>query len=142
MASLHPYLNFNGNCEEAFNYYQSLFGGSFEMVMRFKEVPAEYPMPPRDGEKIMHIALPIGNGSMLMGSDVPSNMEQAKTGSNFHISINAQSKEEADHLFNGLSAGGSVMMPLEQAFWGDYFGMLTDRFGVNWMMSFNEKYQS
>lgn len=138
MASLNPYLNFNGNCEEAFHFYQSIFGGAFAAVMRFKDVPAEYPMPKGEEDKIMHIALPIGNGSMLMGSDVPSKMEPAQTGTNTYISISTTSKEEATRLFNGLAANGKVTMPLENAFWGSYFGMVTDKFGTQWMVSYDQ----
>jgi PhnB protein len=141
MASLNPYLNFNGNCEAAFNFYQSVFGGAFVNPMRFKEVPSEFPMPADEAEKIMHIALPLSNGSVLMGSDVPSHMEPAKMGNNVYISINTQSKEEANHLFNGLSNDGNIMMPLADTFWGAYFGMLTDQFGTNWMVSYDANYQ-
>lgn len=116
MAAVNPYLNFNGNAEEAFNFYKSVFGGEFPMVMRFKDVPAEYRMSESEGEKIMHIALPLGQGTMLMGSDVPEAMGKATIGTNFYVSISAQSEEEANKLFNGLSAGGQVTMPLEKAF--------------------------
>ncbi len=137
MATLNPYLSFDDNCEEVFNFYRSVFGGEFQTVMRFKEMPAEYPMPESEGEKIMHMALPIGQGTILMGSDSPAEMGPVKVGNNVSISISAASEEEADRLFKGLSAGGQVTMPLEKAFWGDYFGMLTDKFGVNWMVSYS-----
>ncbi len=138
MASLHPYLNFNGNCEEAFTFYQSVFGGSFPQLMRFKDIPAEFSTPPDEADRIMHVSLPIGNTSMLMGCDVPSSMEASKAGNNFHISINTESKAEADRLFNGLAEGGKISMPMADAFWGSYFGMLTDRFGTRWMVSYDQ----
>ena len=137
MAALHPYLNFNGNAEEAFNFYQSVFGGEFETVMRFKDVPAEYQMGESDGDKIMHMALPIGNGSMLMGSDVPEQFGKVTFGTASNISISADSEEDARKIFDGLSAGGEVTMPLDKAFWGDLFGMLKDKFGVHWMVGYS-----
>ena len=136
MAAVNPYLNFNGNTEEAFNFYKSVFGGEFPMVMRFKDVPSEYQMGESDGDKIMHIALPIGQGTMLMGSDVPEAHGKANIGTNFYIAIAAASEEEADKLFNGLSAGGQVTMPMEKAFWGAYFGMFKDKFDVQWMVNY------
>lgn len=136
MASLNPYLNFNGNCEEAFNFYRSVFGGEFQMVMRFSDVPASEPNM-GDGNKIMHISLPVGN-DILMGSDVPESFGKVESASNFNISISADSKEEADRLYNGLSNGGNGYMPMADAFWGSYFGMLTDKFGVNWMIGYDQ----
>jgi PhnB protein len=137
MATLNPYLNFDGNCEEVFNFYKSVFGGEFATVMRYKEMPAEFQMPESEAQKIMHMALPIGQGSMLMGSDTPASMGPTVIGSNVSISITAASEAEATRLFNGLSAGGQVTMPLDKAFWGDYFGMLTDKFGVQWLVSYS-----
>lgn len=142
MASLNPYLKFNGNCEEAFNFYQSVFGGEFANPMRFKDVPSEFSMPADESEKIMNIALPMSNGSVLMGCDVPSSMGVAKVGDNIDISVSAASKEEANHIFNGLAAGGNVMMPMSDSFWGAYFGMLTDKFHINWMVSYDANYQA
>lgn len=136
MTIVNPYLNFDGNCEEAFNFYKSVFGGNFATVMRYKEMPAEYQPAENEREKIMHMALPIGQSSMLMGSDTPVAMGPTTVGSNVSISINAASEAEATKLFNGLSAGGQVTMPLAKAFWGDYFGMCTDKFGVQWMVSY------
>lgn len=137
MATVNPYLNFNGNCEEAFNFYKSAFGGEYLMVMRFKDVPAEYQMSENEGEKIMHISLPIGQGTILMGSDRPASMGQVTFGDNFSISINTESEEQANRLFYELSAGGQITMPLEKAFWGAYFGMFTDKFGMHWMVSYD-----
>ena len=137
MPALNPYLNFNGNAEEVFNFYKSVFGGEFATVMRFKDLPSEYKSSAGDDNKIMHMALPIAGGSMLMGSDVPEKMGKVVAGSNFNISISASSKQEADKLFNGLSAGGNVVMPMADAFWGSYFGMFTDKYGISWMVSFD-----
>jgi len=138
MKAVNPYLNFNGNCEAAFEFYKSIFGGEFLTVMRFKETPAEVmEVPASEAEKIMHMALPIGQGTMLMGSDVPEAMGAVTPGDNFAIVISADSEAEATKVFNKLSAGGQVTMPLDKTFWGDYFGMLTDRFGVQWMVSYD-----
>jgi PhnB protein len=138
MATLNPYLNFNGNTEEAFNFYKSVFGGEFSSLVRFKDVPMEAgKVPKSDLNKIMNIALPIGKGSVLMATDALESMGQKlKPGNNFHITINTDSKEEADKLFNGLSDGGKVMVPISDAFWGAYFGMFTDKFGTQWMVSY------
>lgn len=141
MATVAPYLNFNGNTEEAFNFYKSVFGGEFSMVMRYKDAPSEHQMGESNGEKIMHMSLPLNNGTLLMGSDVPEMYGEAVIGTNISISINAESKEEADRLFNGLSAGGQVTMPMEKAFWGSYFGMFTDKFGIQWMVSYEYNQQ-
>jgi PhnB protein len=135
MPALNPYLNFNGNTEEAFNFYKSVFGGEFAMVSRFKDIPAEFKGPAHEDNKIMHISLPIAGGSVLMGSDVPEAMGKVTMGNNFNISLHPSTKEEADKLFNGLSAGGSVTMPMADAFWGSYFGMFTDKFGISWMIN-------
>lgn len=137
MASVNPYLHFNGNTEEAFNFYKSVFGGEFPMVMRYKDAPAEHKMGESNGEKIMHISLPIGQGTMLMGNDVPEMYGNAIIGTNFYISINTENEEEASKLFNGLSTDGHIMMPLEKTFWGAYFGMLKDKFGVQWMVNYD-----
>ena len=140
MTSVNVYLNFNGNCEEAFNFYKSVFGGEFPYVGRFKDMPAQEGMPalPKEmEEKIMHISLPISKETMIMGSDTGGEWAPSFVqGNNFSISINTDSKAEADRLFNSLSEGGKVTMPLADTFWGDYFGMFTDKFGINWMVSF------
>lgn len=136
MANLNPYLNFSGNCEEAFEFYRSVFGGEFlGGVMRFKDVPAEDALPDSEANKVMHVALPVSQG-LLMGSDRPAAMGPATAGNNSYISITAESEEEANRLFNGLSAGGQVAMPLEKAFWGALFGMFADKFGVQWMVNY------
>ena len=142
MASVNVYLNYDGNCEEAFNFYKSVFGGEFGYVGRFKDMPPSEDgakaIPEEEGNRIMHISLPISKETALMGSDTGGEWASSyKQGNNFSVSINADSKEEADRLFNGLSQGGHVAMPLADTFWGSYFGMLVDKFGVNWMMSFD-----
>ncbi|MDB5282627.1 MAG: glyoxalase [Bacteroidota bacterium] len=137
MAALNPYLGFGGNCEEAFNFYKTVFGGEFQTIMRYKEVPADMPMPPTEGEKLVHISLPIGKGTILMGSDKPSSMGPVTTGDNFTISITTESNEETTSLFKGLSAGGKVTMPLAKTFYSENFGMLVDKFGVQWMVNFD-----
>lgn len=139
MATINPYLNFMGNTEEAFNFYKSVFGGEFLTVMRWKDMPAECKTEESNPEHIMHMSLPIGQETILMGSDTPEAYGKVIAGTNFSISINAESKEEADKLFNGLSAEGQVTMPMEKAFWGSYFGMFKDKFDVQWMVSYDER---
>jgi PhnB protein len=142
MAIANVYLTFNGNCEEAFNHYRSILGGEFGYIGRFKDMPPSEDgksMPAADGDKIMHVSLPLGKESAIMGSDTGGEWSSSfKQGNNFSISLNAGSKEEADRFFTGLSDGGMVTMPMNKTFWGDYFGMFTDKFGVAWMISFNE----
>lgn len=135
MATINPYLNFNGNCEEAFRFYQSVFGGEFQDFQRFKDVPDMGDMPANEGEYVMHVALPIGKDSFLMGSDTPSSMGKVTSGSSYHISIQSENNEETDRLYNGLSAGGKVTMPLQDTFWGARFAMFVDKFGVQWMIN-------
>lgn len=141
MAAINPYLVFNGNCEEAFLFYKSVFGGEFPYIGKFKDMPPADRNPvlsEADGNKIMHVSLPIGDGSVLMGSDSNSASGEVTFGQNISISINTKSKEEADKLFNGLSAGGTVTMPMSQTFWGAYFGMFADKFGIGWMVNFDD----
>jgi PhnB protein len=141
MASISPYLTFNGNCEEAFNFYRSVFGGEFPYVGRFKDMPSSpgKEIPASEGEKIMHISLPISSETVLMGSDSSDAFGKATVvGNNFSISINANSEEEAKKLFNGLSAGGKVTMPLDKTFWGALFGMFTDKFDIQWMVNYDQ----
>ena len=138
MATINPYLNFNLEAEAAFTFYKSVFGGEFSTFQRFKEVPGMGDnLSDAEKEGLMHVALPIG-GSVLMGSDVlPSRGHPKAEGNNFYISLQADSKEEADKLFNGLSAGGTVEMPLQDTFWNAYFGMFQDKFGVRWMINYD-----
>lgn len=141
MATINPYLTFNGNCEDAFAFYKSVFGGEFNFMGRFKDMPPTDGMnvPEAEDEKIMHVSLPISKETILMGSDSSEAFGQATVaGNNFSISITADSKAEADKLFNAVSAGGQVTMPLADTFWGSYFGMCTDKFGIAWMMSYDE----
>ena len=141
MALINPHINFNGNAEEAFQFYKSVFGGEFAMIMRFKDLQGmEHTMDPKEVNKIMHIALPIGK-NVLMGNDVPQSLGQVSEMENrSKISISAESREEADKLFNGLSAGGTVEMPIDDSPWGSYFGMFRDKYGIEWMVDFDPKY--
>ena len=139
MAAVNPYLNFAGNTEEAFNFYKSVFGGEFAALMRFKDNQECSAMSESDKERIMHIALPIDNGSILMGTDSLESMGQKLTvGNNFYIALAPDSKEEADRLFNGLSEGGKIEMPLQDMFWGGYFGSFADKFGVQWLVNYDQ----
>jgi PhnB protein len=138
MATINPYLNFLGNTEEAFLFYQSVVGGEFAVLQRFKDVPDGPPMAESDQNKIMHVALPIGANNMLMGTDALESLgHKLVEGDNFSISLQAESKAEAEKLFNGLSKGGEVTMPLEDTFWGAYFGMFKDKFGIQWMVNYD-----
>ena len=143
MAQINPYIHFNGNAEEAFTFYKLVFGGEFAIVIRFKDMSnPEFPIPENEANKIMHIALPIGKHSILMGNDTPESMGKHNENENrSKISISAESKEEADHLFNGLSAGGQIEMPIQDSPWGSYFGMFRDKFGFEWMVGFDPKYK-
>ena len=142
MALINPHINFNGNCEEAFTFYQSVFGGEFATIIRFKDMASpEFPIAEKEENMIMHIALPIGS-NVLMGNDVPEFM--GKVNENEHrskISIGAESREEADRLFNGLSVGGAVEVPIADSPWGSYFGMFRDKYGIEWMVDYDPKYK-
>lgn len=146
MAPINPYLNFQGTTEEAFNFYKSIFGGEFAALMRFGDAPGcdEMLVADADKEKIMHIALPIGTkGDVLMATDMLDSMGQTlSAGNNFSVSYSAGSPAEADRVFGGLANGGTIEMPLADAFWDAYFGMLTDRFGVRWMVNYDHRYVS
>ena len=142
MTTVNVYLTFEGNCEAAFNFYKSVFGGEFPYVGKFKDMPPQegMKMNEADGEKIMHISLPISNETALMGSDTGGEWSGSiKQGNNFSISVSTDSREEADRIYNALSAGGRATMPMSDTFWGSYFGMLTDSFGINWMVGYDEK---
>lgn len=142
MALINPSINFNGNAEEAFLFYQSVFGGNFGRIVRFKDLGgSEYPIAEDEADKIMHITLAIGP-NVLIGNDVPQSMGRVNEQENrSKISISAASREEADHLFNGLTAGGSVEVPMNDSPWGSYFGMFRDKYGIEWMIDFNPKEQ-
>ncbi len=140
MATVNVYLTFNGNCAEAFNFYKSVFGGEFPYIGKFGDMPPQEGMPPiseEDKNKIMHVSLPISEETMLMGSD-SNGCEELVAGNNFSLSLNTNSKAEAENYFNKLSEGGVITMPLQDTFWGAYFGMWTDKFGVNWMVNYDE----
>ncbi len=140
MPLINPHINFNGNAEEAFNFYKSVFGGEFVRIARFKDIAsAEFPVADSEANKIMHIALSIGPNT-LMGNDVPEIMGRTNENENrSKIAINAESKAEADKIFNGLSAGGKVEFPMGDSPWGSYFGMFRDKYGIEWMVDFNPK---
>ena len=137
MATINPYLNFNGTAEEAFKWYQSVFGGELSEIHRFKDIPDATNISSQDQNKVMHVSLPIGNGNVLMGSDIMEAMSpNFKQGNNFYVSVSTSSREETDRIFNALSGGGKIEMELQQTFWGSYFGMLTDKYGINWMLDY------
>jgi PhnB protein len=140
MAQINPHINFNGNAEAAFTFYKSVFGGEFSKVVYFKEISSpEYPIPANEENKLMYIALPIGGG-VLMANDILEVMGKVSEEENrSKISINAESKEEAYKLFNGLSAGGQIEMPLDEHPDGTYFAMFRDKFGIEWMVKFDPK---
>jgi PhnB protein len=140
MANINPHINFNGNAEEAFLFYKSVFGGDFTRIVRFKEMSSpEFPVPEKEADKIMHIALPIGT-SVLMANDVPEIMGRTNENENrSKIVIAADSREEADKIFNGLSMGGQIEMPIDDSPWGSYFGMFRDKYGIEWMVEYDGK---
>lgn len=143
MAQINPYLTFNGNCEEAFLFYKSVFGGDFSFMGRFSDMPPgedpdNAPMSDEMGNLIMHVSFPIGKDSILMGSDThPAFSPPVTSGTNYNISINTDSEDEAKKLFSGLSENGHVIMPLENTFWGALFGMFVDKFGIQWMVNYD-----
>jgi len=140
MALINPHINFNGNAEEAFTFYKSVFGGEFTKIMRFKDLASpEFPIAENDANKIMHIELPIGK-NFLMANDVPEFMGKTNENENrSKIFIHAESREEADKIFNGLSAGGTIEGPIGDSPWGTYFGMFRDKYGIEWMVNFDPK---
>ena len=142
MVTINPYINFNGNAEEAFTFYKSVFGGEFAKITRFKDLSSpEFPVAEKEANKIMHIALPIGK-NILMANDIPESMGQVSENENrSKISISAESKEEADKLFNGLSAGGQIECQIGDSPWGSYFGMFRDKYGIEWTVDFDPKYK-
>ncbi len=140
MPSINPYINFNGNAEEAFTFYRSVFGGEFAKVIRFKDMAGpEFPIPEKEADKIMHIALPIGK-NVLMANDVPESMGRVNEQENrSKISVSTESREEADRVFKGLSEGGAVEMPIGDSPWGTYYAMLRDKFGIEWTVEFDPR---
>lgn len=141
MAGINPYIHFNGNAEEAFTFYKSVFGGEFAKMMRYKDLSSsEHPIDEKDADRLMHIALPIGPSNVLMGSDVLEIMGQVTENDNRNtIAIRAESREEADTLFHGLSEGGTIEMPPADGPLGSYFGMFADKYGVQWMVDYTPK---
>ncbi|MDP1844801.1 MAG: VOC family protein [Sediminibacterium sp.] len=142
MPLINPHINFNGNAEEAFTFYKSVFGGEFAKIMRLKDLASpEFPVAENDANKILHIALPIGK-NVLMGNDIPEIMGKVNEKENrSKIAISAESKEEADKLFKGLSADGEIEMPIADSPWGSYFGMFRDKYGIEWMIDYDPKYK-
>ncbi len=137
MATMNPYINLPGTTEEAFNCYKSVFGGEFTAIQRFGETPVADRVPAKEKEKIMHVALPIGKGNVLMGTDALESMGQQLTfGNNYNISIEADSKDEAKRLYDKLSVDGKIETPIHDEFWGAYFGMFTDKYGTRWMINY------
>ena len=139
MALINPHINFNGNAEEAFTFYKSVFGGEFAKVIRFKDLASDdFPVDEKEENKIMHIALPIGKNNRLMGNDVPEILGTTNENENrSKIVISAESKQEADKLFNGHSAEGEIEMPISESPWVSYFGMFRDKYGIEWMVDFD-----
>ncbi|GAC1555655.1 MAG: VOC family protein [Mucilaginibacter sp.] len=143
MRAINPWINFNGNAEEAFTFYKSVFGGEFKKIVRFKDISsAEFPVAENDANKIMHIALPIGKNNVLIANDVPEFMGRTNENENrSKISVSAESRDEADKIFNGLSAGGNVEGPIGDSPWGTYAGMFRDKYGIEWIVEFNPDYK-
>jgi PhnB protein len=140
MTTINPYLLFNGNAGEAFNFYKSVFGGDFSFLQYFKDMPEADKVPENERDKILHVALPLGNGIILMGSDTSESMgRKVNIGNNIAISVSTESEDETTRLFNGLSSGGNIIMPLAKTFWNAFYGMFTDKFGIPWMISYEYK---
>jgi len=139
MRAINPWINFNGNAEEAFTFYQSVFGGEFTKIVRFKELSSEeFPIAENDANKIMYIGLPIGKNNVLIANDVPEFMGKVNEQENrSKIAVNAESREEADKVFNGLSAGGDIEGPIGDSPWGTYAGMFRDKYGIEWIVEFD-----
>ena len=139
MTTINPWINFNGNAEEAFTFYRSVFGGEFAKVIRFKDLASpEFTVAEKEENKIMLISLPIGKNNVLMANDVPEIMGQVNENENrSKISVGTESKEEADRIFNGLSAGGKVEVPMDDSPWGSYAGMFRDKYGIEWIIEFS-----
>lgn len=139
MKAINPWINFNGNAEEAFYFYKSVFGGEFSKIIRFKELSSdEFPVSENEADKIMYISLPIGKNNVLIANDVPEIMGRTNENENrSKIAVNADTREEADKVFNGLSIGGTVEGPLSDTPWGTYTGMFRDKYGIEWIVEFD-----
>jgi PhnB protein len=140
MPTINPYINFNGNAEEAFTFYKSLFGGEFESIVRFKDIASdEFPVPENEADKIMRIVLPIG-GNVLIANDVPAAIGPVNENENrSKIAVTAETQEEAERIFKGLSEGGEVEMPMDESPWGTQFAMFRDKYGIEWTVEFDPK---
>jgi PhnB protein len=143
MRTINPWINFNGNAEEAFTFYKSVFGGEFVKIIRFKELASpEFQVPDNEANKIMHIALPIGKHNLLIANDVPEFMGAVNENENrSKISVSAESREEADKIFQGLSAGGDIEGQIGESPWGSYAGMFRDKYGIEWIVEFDPNYK-
>lgn len=140
MATINPYINFNGNAEEAFNFYKSVFGGDFKIIVRFKDMPInpDFTISESEANKIMHIQLPIGKYNVLIANDIPEFMGKVNENENrSKIAVTAESKEEADKIYNGLSEGGNIEMPIGKSPWGSYFAMFRDKYGIEWTIYYD-----
>jgi PhnB protein len=139
MKAINPWINFNGNAEEAFTFYKSVFGGEFTKIIRFKDLAtAEFPVADNEADKLMYIALPIGLNNVLIANDVPEFMGRVSENENrSKIAVSAESREEADNIFNGLSAGGDIEGPIGDSPWGTYAGMFRDKYGIEWIVEFD-----
>jgi PhnB protein len=142
MARINPHINFNGNAEEAFNFYKSVFGGEFTNITRFRDIASDaFPVSEKEADKIMNIALRIYKSHVLMGNDVPEIMGRTNENENrSKIMISTESREEAENIFNGLSVGGQIEMPMEENPGGSYFGMFRDKYGIEWMVDYDPRY--
>jgi len=139
MKSINPWINFNGNAEAAFTFYKSVFGGEFKKIVRFKDLAGpEFPVADKEANKVMYIALPIGKNNVLVANDVPESMGRTNENENrSKILVSVESREEADKIFNGLSAGGNVEGPIGDTPWGSYAGMFRDKYGIEWIVEFD-----
>ena len=136
MRSIHSYLHFAGDAETAMKFYRKVLGGEFTAFSRYKDIPGGEKMPPEQGDKLIHASLALGNGCNIMATDMPGGTEDIVKGNNYHICINTDSEAETERLFNDLSEDGRVDMPLNRTFWGAYFGMFRDKFGIQWMINY------
>jgi len=142
MRAINPWINFNGNAEEAFTFYKSVFGGEFTKVIRFGAVSSpEFPVPENEVNKIMYIALPLGEHNMIIANDVPEFMGRVNENENrSKIIVSAESRDDADKIFNGLAAGGDIEGPIGDSPWGTYAGMFRDKYGIEWIVEFDPNY--
>jgi PhnB protein len=142
MRTINPWINFNGNAEEAFTFYKSVFGGEFTKIIRFKDIAGpEFQVSDKEADKVMYIALPLGKYNTLIANDIPAFMGRVNESENrSKIVVNAESREEANKIFNGLSADGEVEGPIDDSPWGTYAGMFRDKYGIEWIVEFDPNY--